>query len=77
MPKKKTYHTPVGDWLKRVDFKKNRLWRLTPDGVMKTKVGNKWYTAREFDREFPSKAPLYFYGNPHNPDKTKSFLYDK
>jgi len=77
MPKKEHHRTPVSDWLKSVNFKRNRLWRLSPDGIMRTKVGNREYIAREFDLEFPSKAPVYFYGNPENPDKTKSFMYDK
>jgi hypothetical protein len=42
---------------------------------MKTKLGNKWYTAKEFDKKYPSKAPVHFYGNPENPDKRKSFIY--
>lgn len=77
MPKKEHYRTPVSDWLKAVDFKKNRLWRLSPDGIMRTKVGDREYTAREFDLEFPAKTPIHFSGNPENPDKTKSFLYYK
>ncbi len=66
---------PVSDWLKARDFRNNRLWRLSPDGVMRTKVGKEWITARDFDKRFPSRPPLHFYGNPENPDKTKSFMY--
>ncbi len=69
------HDTPVGKWLQAVDFRNNRSWILTPDGVMKTKLGNKWYTAREFDKKYPSKPPVHFYGNPENPDKRKSFIY--
>lgn len=73
-PKKKP-NNPVSNWMKAVDFRNNRIWRLTPDGVMRTEVDGEWITAREFDRKFPSRPPIHFYNNPENPDKTKAFMY--
>lgn len=73
-PQKQPEATPVSDWLKARDFRRNRLWRFA-DGVMQTQVGKEWMTAREFDQKFPSRPPFHFYGNPENPDKTKSFMY--
>lgn len=69
---------PVSTWLKSIDFKRNRLWTLRSDGIMKTIVDGKELTSKEFDKKFPVKTPLHFYqGNPENPDKRKSFMYDK
>lgn len=76
MPKKLST-TPVSDWIKRKEFRINRPWRIGTDGIMRTQVGKVWMTAREFDKQFPVKTPMHFYGNPENPDKTKSFIYDK
>jgi hypothetical protein len=72
--KKKNNVNPVSDWLKARDFRNNRLWQYS-EGVLRTKVGGKWMTAKDFDKRFPSRPPLHFYGNPENPDKRKSFMY--
>jgi len=53
MSKKKVSSTPVSDWLKAKEFRNNRVWQLTPDGVMRTMVEGKWLSAREFDKQFP------------------------
>ncbi len=73
--KKKNDLNPVSDWLKARDFRRNRLWRFGTDEVMRTEVDGEWLTTKEFDKTFPSKQPMHFYGNPENPDKTKSFMY--
>lgn len=77
MNKKIVQDTPVTKWLQARDFRNNRSWRFTPDGELTTMVGTKRLTAKEFDKKYPVKTPLHFYqGNPENPDKTKSFMYD-
>jgi len=46
------------------------------EGVIQTEVNGEWLTTKEFDKCFPSKQPMHFYyGNPENPDKRKSFMY--
>lgn len=77
MSKKEKEMKPVSKWIKSIEFKKNRLWTLGADGMMKTVVNGKEMTAREFDKQFPVKTPIHFYqGNPENPDRRKSFMYD-
>lgn len=74
--KNKKSSTPVSDWLKAKDFRNNRVWQLTPEGVMRTMVEGKWLTAREFDKQFPVPKVIHFYSAPENPDGTKSFLHE-
>ena len=72
----KNNKTPVSDWLKAKEFRNNRVWQLTPDGVMRTMVEGKWLTAREFDKQFPVPKKIHFYSADQNPDGTKSFLHE-
>lgn len=67
--------TPIQDYLKAVENRNNRLWRVGSDGIPKTEVFGKWITSEEFLAANPIPSPVNFYGGKSNPDGTKKFLY--
>lgn len=72
-PNKKE-QTIIRDWMKAVDFRQNRLWTLTEQGL-KTDVNGEMLNDVQFNEMFPIPNPVNFYGGQENPDRTKQFLY--
>lgn len=67
--------TPIHDYLKAVEVRNNRLWRVGSDGIPKTEQNGEWVTSEEFMAANPIPNPVNFYGGKENPDQTKRFMY--
>lgn len=65
----------VREYLKAIEVKNNRLWRVGSDGIPKTEVNGEWITSEEFMAANPIPNPVNFYGGKENPDGTRAYLY--
>lgn len=66
-------HTPINDWLKSLEFKNDRLWRMKK-GVMVTVVDGVEMTATDFDNLYPVPVVVSFNRCSENADPRNNYL---